>query len=129
MEPESSLPCSQELYSSPYPEPDQSSPFYPHRISLRSIVIFYHLHQDLPNGPFTYGFPTKTLYALLSSPMRTVGCSFAGLLDVQNILTADAGISWQTEGHLFGDHLITESVRVTPSSVIEVSLVLCSVSL
>jgi hypothetical protein len=33
-----------------------------------------------------------------------------GLLDVQNILSADIGISRQTEGHSFGDHLISESV-------------------
>jgi hypothetical protein len=29
MEPESSLPCSQEQASGPYPEPDVSSPYYP----------------------------------------------------------------------------------------------------
>jgi hypothetical protein len=40
----------------------------------------------------------------------------------------DTGISWQTEGHSFGDHLSSESVSVTPSSVIEASIVLCSVS-
>jgi hypothetical protein len=52
-----------------------------------------------------------------------------GLLDVQNILSADTGIFRQTEGHSFGDHLISESVSVTPSSVIEASIMLCSVSL
>jgi hypothetical protein len=51
----------------------------------------------------------------------------AGLLDVQNILSADTCISQQTEGHSFGDHLISESVRVTPLSVIEASIVLCRV--
>jgi hypothetical protein len=39
------------------------------------------------------------------------------------------GISRQSEGNLFGDHLISESVNVTPSSVIDASIVLCSVSL
>jgi hypothetical protein len=39
------------------------------------------------------------------------------------------GISRQTEGHSFGDHLSRKSVRVTPSSMIEASIVLCSVSL
>jgi hypothetical protein len=54
------------------------------------------------------------------------GVHFAGLLGVQNILSADA---WQTESHSFSDHLISGPVSVTPSSVIEASIVLCSVSL
>jgi hypothetical protein len=29
MEPEGSLPCSQEPTTSPYPEPDQSNPYHP----------------------------------------------------------------------------------------------------
>jgi hypothetical protein len=57
--------------------------------------------------------------------MLIYGVHFAGLLDVKNILSADSGISWQTEGHSFGDDLISGSVNVTPSSVIE--LLLCSV--
>jgi hypothetical protein len=54
---------------------------------------------------------------------------FAGLLDVQNILSADTGNSRQTEGHSFCDHLISGSVNVTPSSVLEAYTVLCSVSM
>jgi hypothetical protein len=71
----------------------------------------------------------------LGQPVTIVcGCyiqsvHFAGLLDVQNILSADISISLQTEGHSFGDHLISGSVSVTPSSVIEASVALCSVSL
>jgi hypothetical protein len=38
------------------------------------------------------------------------------------------GIARRTEGHSFDDHLISGSVSVTPSSVIEASIVLCSVS-
>jgi hypothetical protein len=57
------------------------------------------------------------------------GVHFAGLLYVQNILSADTGISRQTKGHSFGGHLSNESVNVTPSSVIEASIVLCTVSL
>jgi hypothetical protein len=57
------------------------------------------------------------------------GVHFAGLLNVQNILLSETGNSRQTEGHSFGDHLISNSVSVKPSSVIEASIVLCSVSL
>jgi hypothetical protein len=56
-------------------------------------------------------------------------CSFTGLLDIQNILLADTGISGQTKGHSFGDHLGSESVNVMPSSVIEAPIMLCSVCL
>jgi hypothetical protein len=41
----------------------------------------------------------------------------------------DSGISRQTEGYSFGDHLISESVSVMPQSVIEACIALCSVSL
>jgi hypothetical protein len=47
----------------------------------------------------------------------------------EHLIGRHCGISRQTEGHSFGDHLISESVSVTPSSVIEASVVLCSVSL
>jgi hypothetical protein len=48
----------------------------------------------------------------------------SGLLDVQNILSVDTRVPRQTEGHSFGIHLISESVRVTPSCDIEASIVL-----
>jgi hypothetical protein len=44
--------------------------------------------------------------------------------EIQNILLADTGISWKTEGHSFSDQLISGSVSVMPLSVIEASVVL-----
>ena len=44
---------------------------YPHPTSWRSILILStHLSLGLPSGLFPSGFPTKTLYIPLSSPIR-----------------------------------------------------------
>ena len=44
---------------------------YPHPTYWRSILIlFTHLRLGLPSGLFPSSFPTKTLYAPLSSPIR-----------------------------------------------------------
>jgi hypothetical protein len=43
MEPEGSLPCSQEPTIGPYPEPDQSSPYYCIHFSKIHLNIILHL--------------------------------------------------------------------------------------
>ena len=44
---------------------------YPHPTSWRSILILStHPRLGLPSGLFPFGFPTKTLYTPLSSPIR-----------------------------------------------------------
>ena len=49
--------------------PTQST--YPQPTSCRSILILpTHLRLGLPSGLFHSGFPTRTLYAPLSSPIR-----------------------------------------------------------
>ena len=42
---------------------------YPHPTSWRSILISTHLRLGLPSGFLPSGFPTKTLYTPLSSPI------------------------------------------------------------
>jgi hypothetical protein len=56
------------------------------------------------------------------------GVHFAGLLDVQNILSPDTVVS---PGKLKVIHLVSpeQRVSVTTSSLTEASIVLCSVSL
>ena len=71
MESEGYFRHTQEPAICPYPEPDQSSPSPPPLASRRSsLILSSYLGLGLPSNLFPSGFPTKTLFASLLSPMR-----------------------------------------------------------
>jgi hypothetical protein len=62
--------------------------------------------------------------------LQYIECSLCRLIrPPERLIGRHCGIHRHTEGHSFGDHVIIESVGVTPSSVTEVSIVLFFVSL
>jgi hypothetical protein len=72
----------------PYPEPVKSTPYPP--ANLRSILIpSSHLRAGVPSGLFPSGFPTKTLYAFLSSPTRATFPNHLNLLGSIRLISRD----------------------------------------
>jgi len=90
MEPKSSLPHSQVPATCSYPEPDRASPY------LHIPLLKIHLIIILPSTPGSSkwspsGFPTKSLYTPLRSPMRSTCPAHVILLDLitQTILVGE----------------------------------------
>jgi hypothetical protein len=74
MEPEGSLPCSQEPANSPYSEPQISCPNLPDPILFLEAqfhFLSYHLRLGLTSGSFPLVSATNIVYTLLLSPYVT----------------------------------------------------------
>jgi hypothetical protein len=71
MEPELSIPNSQQLSTCSYPEPDQSSIHDPIPPLRDQSILYTHLRLGLPSGLFPSCFPTNKLYSSLFTPIRS----------------------------------------------------------
>ena len=94
---QSSLPHSQVFAACLCPEPDQSSPSL-HPASWRSILILsYHLFLGLLSDLFISGFPIKTLYASLLSPLHaSYPAPLVLLALITQIIFSEDYISWSS---------------------------------
>jgi hypothetical protein len=125
MEPEGSLPHSQQPATFPYPEPDRPSS-YPHPTSLRYVLILSsHQRLGLSGSFFPSGFPTKTLYVPLLSPICATCPAYVSLPDLITRMTFGDLVQFRylcvwfaTCLSLYGEELLTPrptpTLRTTP---------------
>jgi hypothetical protein len=86
MEPEGSLPCTQESATGLYHESDGTRPYWTDTIYLRTILILSsHLRLCRPSD-LTSFVPTKALYAFLFSPMRATCSASLTLIDLSILI-------------------------------------------
>jgi hypothetical protein len=82
MEPECSVPCSQEPVTGLYPKLEESSPYQPILLSNIDLNIILHLSLILPSRLFSSCFPTKNLHVFLVFLMRTICPAYIILFDL-----------------------------------------------
>ena len=83
MEPEGSLPHSQQPTTCPYPGPDRSSPYPPFLYIHFNIIL--PSTPRFPSGIFPSGNPTKSPYAHLLFLIRAICLAHLILLDLNTV--------------------------------------------
>jgi len=72
---------------------------YPHPTSWRYVLISTRLRLVLPSGLFPSGFPTKTVYTPLSSPIRATCPARLILLDfITRTILGEEKPPWNPQG-------------------------------
>jgi hypothetical protein len=85
MEPEGSLPCSQQPASDPYPEPDASNQ---HFLTLTSILIlFSHLRLCFPKWSLSFRFSKQNTVRISHIPVHVTCPVHPILLDLITLTT------------------------------------------
>ena len=131
MEPKYSLTLSQVLATYPYPEPSRSSPYSTSQFLKIHLNIILHPSLCLPSGLFPSGFPTKTLYTPLLSPIRATWPTHLILLDlITRKIMGDEYRSWSSSLCSFRHSPVISSLLgpnillrlITPFAMLEVGV-------
>jgi hypothetical protein len=97
-QPEGSSPHTQQPATGCYPEPGESTPHPTTNLPKVHLILSSHIRLGLSSGLFPLGFPIKTRYMFLPSPMRATCPVHLILLDLERSVEVEHDrFVWQKE--------------------------------